>query len=48
MVAVHTAPSLNVDSVHMQWLQCHQRGMKYVVRQDAVLTKVDAACFHVG
>ena len=48
MVAVHPAPSLNVDSVPMQWLQCHRWWMQYVVTEDAVLTKVDAACCDVG
>ena len=48
MVAVHTAISLNVDSVPMQRIQFHRVWMQYIVMEDAVLTKVDAACCDVG
>ena len=48
MVAVNSTPSLNVNSVRMQWLQCHLRWMQYVVTEDAVLTKVDAARCDAG
>ena len=49
MVAVHPAPSVNVDALPLQCFPCHQRWIQYVVMQDAVLTKVDAAslqCLH--
>ena len=32
----------------MRWMQCPTRWMQYVVTNDTVLTKVDAACCDIG
>ena len=44
VLAAPPAFSLHVDSVTMQWLQCHRMWMQYVEKENAVLMKVDAAC----
>ena len=41
MVAVCPALSLNVDAVHLQWMQCHTRWMQYVLSEDAVPMNVE-------
>src|SRR3712207_7243315 len=33
VLAVRPAPSLNVDSMHMQWFQCHRWWMQYIVTE---------------
>ena len=48
VVVVQRACSLHMNSVPMQWRQCHRRWMQYIVTEDAVLTKVDEACCDLG
>ena len=43
MVLVPTAVLLNEDAVPMQWMHCPTRWMQYVVTEDAVPMKEDAA-----
>ena len=40
--AVPHALSLNLDAVHMQWIQCATRWRQSVITDDAVPMKVDA------